>query len=118
MISWLTNALVLAIVTLVLADVHASDAGALLAAAAVFGVLNTLLGSLRLIDEPLVLLFSPTAVLIGLVHTYLPFMVLPLFVALDRMDWSLVEAARDLGAGRAAVFRRVVVPQTLTVRSV
>jgi spermidine/putrescine transport system permease protein len=78
------------------------------------GVLNTLLGSLGLIDEPLALLFSPTAVLIGLVHTYLPFMVLPLYVALDRMDWSLVEAARDLGAGRAAVFRRVVVPQTLT----
>jgi spermidine/putrescine transport system permease protein len=47
------------------------------------------------------------------VHTYLPFMVLPLYVALDRMDWSLVEAARDLGAGRAQVFRRVVVPQTL-----
>jgi spermidine/putrescine transport system permease protein len=40
--------------------------------------------------------------------------VLPLYVALDRMDWSLVEAARDLGANRWAVFRRVVVPQTLT----
>src|SRR5205085_4653842 len=56
----------------------------------------------------------PPAVLIGLVHTYLPFMVLPLYVALDRMDWSLVEAARDLGAGRIQVFRRVVVPQTLS----
>ena len=77
------------------------------------GVLNTLLGSLGLIHEPLSLLFSPSAVLIGLVHTYLPFMVLPLYVALDRMDWSLVEAARDLGAGRAAVFLQVVVPQTL-----
>ena len=77
------------------------------------GVLNTALGSLGLIDEPLSLLFAPSAVLIGLVHTYLPFMVLPLYVALDRMDWSLVEAARDLGAGRAAVFMRVVVPQTL-----
>jgi spermidine/putrescine transport system permease protein len=52
-------------------------------------------------------------VLIGLLHTHLPFMVLPLYVALDRMDWSLVEAARDLGADRWAAFRRVVVPQTL-----
>lgn len=77
------------------------------------GVLNTLLQALGLIDQPLPLLFTTTAVLIGLVHTHLPFMVLPLYVALDRMDWSLVEAARDLGAGRAQVFRRVVVPQTL-----
>jgi ABC-type spermidine/putrescine transport system permease subunit I len=77
------------------------------------GVLNTALTSLGLIDQPLALLFAPSAVLVGLVHTYLPFMVLPLYVALDRMDWSLVEAARDLGAGRAAVFRQVVVPQTL-----
>ena len=44
----------------------------------------------------------------------MPFMVLPLYVALDRMDWTLVEAARDLGAGRAAVFWRVVLPQTVT----
>ena len=78
------------------------------------GVLNTLLLSLGVIDQPLELLFGQPAVLVGLVHTYLPFMVLPLYVALDRMDWSLVEAARDLGAGRAAVFRRVVLPQTLT----
>jgi putative membrane protein len=56
-ISWLTNALVLAIVTAVLADVHASDTGALLAAAAVFGVLNTLLKPLlRLLTLPLAIL--------------------------------------------------------------
>lgn len=77
------------------------------------GVLNTLLGALGLIDAPLTLLFAPPAVMIGLVHTYLPFMVLPIYVALERMDGSLVEAARDLGAGRFAVFRKVVVPQTL-----
>jgi spermidine/putrescine transport system permease protein len=77
------------------------------------GVINTLLGSLGLIDQPLPLLFNQGAVVVGLLHTHLPFMVLPLFVALDRMDWSLVEAARDLGAGRAAAFWRVVVPQTL-----
>jgi spermidine/putrescine transport system permease protein len=77
------------------------------------GVINTLLLSLGVIDQPLSLVFNQGAVLVGLLHTQLPFMVLPLFVALDRMDWSLVEAARDLGAGRAATFWRVVVPQTL-----
>jgi spermidine/putrescine transport system permease protein len=77
------------------------------------GVVNTLLETLGVIDEPLPLLFNQGAVLVGLLHTHLPFMVLPLYVALDRMDWSLVEAARDLGADRWAAFRRVVVPQTL-----
>ena len=77
------------------------------------GVINTVLLSLGLVDQPLPLLFNQGAVLVGLLHTHLPFMVLPLFVALDRMDWSLVEAARDLGAGRVATFWRVVVPQTL-----
>ena len=77
------------------------------------GVINTLLTTLGVIDQPLPLLFNQGAVLVGLLHTQLPFMVLPLFVALDRMDGSLVEAARDLGAGRAATFWRVVVPQTL-----
>jgi spermidine/putrescine transport system permease protein len=77
------------------------------------GVVNTLLLALGVTEQPLELLFGQPAVLLGLVHTYLPFMVLPLYVALDRMDWSLLEAARDLGAGRAQAFRRVVLPQTL-----
>lgn len=77
------------------------------------GVVNTVLLELGVIAQPLELLFGQPAVLLGLVHTYLPFMVLPLYVALDRMDWSLLEAARDLGAGRAQAFRRVVLPQTL-----
>jgi spermidine/putrescine transport system permease protein len=76
------------------------------------GVLNTALLRLGLIDGPLPLLFNDGAVLVGLVHTYLPFMVLPLYAALERMDWTLVEAAQDLGAGAWQVFRRVVVPQT------
>jgi spermidine/putrescine transport system permease protein len=76
------------------------------------GVLNTLLLSVGFIDEPLTLLFNDGAVLVGLVHTYLPFMILPLYAAVDRMDWSLVEAARDLGAGSWQVFREVILPQT------
>mgnify|MGYP001168452590 CR=1 FL=1 len=75
------------------------------------GVINTLLQAAGLIDAPLPLLFTPWAVVIGLVHTYLPFMVLPVYAALERMDWRLVEAARDLGANRWQTFRRVILPQ-------
>jgi spermidine/putrescine transport system permease protein len=76
------------------------------------GVLNTLLLHAGVIAEPLPLLFNDGAVMVGLIHTYLPFMILPLYAAVDRMDWSLVEAARDLGAGRWRTFRHVVLPQT------
>ena len=60
--------------------------------------------------EPIRLLFTNTAVLIGLVYGFLPFMVLPLYAALERMDWSLVEAARDLYADGWTAFRRVTWP--------
>jgi spermidine/putrescine transport system permease protein len=76
------------------------------------GILNTLFQSLGLISEPLPLLFNTGAVLVGLVHTYLPFMLLPIYVAIERMDFRLVEAARDLSAGPWQVFRRVVLPST------
>jgi len=59
------------------------------------------------------LLFTPTAVLIGLVYGYLPFMVLPLYAAIERIDWSLVEAARDLHASAWTAFRRIVWPLSL-----
>jgi spermidine/putrescine transport system permease protein len=64
------------------------------------------------IDAPLEILYTNTAVLIGLVYGYLPFMVLPLYAAAARLDRSLVEAAWDLYAGRWSVFRRVIVPLT------
>jgi spermidine/putrescine transport system permease protein len=76
------------------------------------GLLNSSLERLGIISEPLPLLFNDAAVLVGLVHTYLPFMILPLFAAVDRMDWSLVEAARDLGASGWKTFRHVILPQT------
>jgi spermidine/putrescine transport system permease protein len=59
------------------------------------------------------LLFTNTAVLIGLVYGYLPFMVLPLYAALERMDWKLVEAARDLYASGWTAFRRVTLPLSM-----
>ena len=63
--------------------------------------------------EPIRLLFTNWAVLIGLVYGYLPFMVLPLYAAIERMDWSLVEAARDLYASGWAAFRKVTWPISL-----
>jgi spermidine/putrescine transport system permease protein len=56
------------------------------------------------------MLYQPVAVLVGLVYGYLPFMVLPLYVACERLDPLLIDAARDLYAGNLAVFRRVVWP--------
>lgn len=63
--------------------------------------------------EPVRILFTIWAVLIGLVYGYMPFMILPLYAALERMDWSLVEAARDLYAGGWEAFRRVTLPLSM-----
>jgi spermidine/putrescine transport system permease protein len=63
--------------------------------------------------EPMRLLFTNTAVLIGLVYGYMPFMVLPLYAALERMDWRLVEAARDLYADGWTAFRKVTFPLSM-----
>lgn len=76
------------------------------------GLINRFLMALGVVDTPLELLYTPTAVVIGLVYGYLPFMVLPLYVAVERLDPLLVEAAWDLYASRWAVFRRVILPLT------
>lgn len=59
------------------------------------------------------LLFNQPAVLLGLIYGYLPFMILPLYANLERMDWSLLEAAADLGAGRRHTMTRILLPLTL-----
>lgn len=76
------------------------------------GLLNTVLIQLHLISTPLDLLYSNQAVLLGLVYGYLPFMVLPLYAAIERVDPALIEAARDLYADRWSLFRRVLLPLT------
>jgi spermidine/putrescine transport system permease protein len=63
--------------------------------------------------EQIRLLFTSTAVLIGLVYGYLPFMVLPLYAAIERLDWNLVEAARDLYANGWTAFRKVTLPLSM-----
>jgi spermidine/putrescine transport system permease protein len=74
------------------------------------GLMNTLLLKLGVLDDPVQILYSDAAVLIGLVYGYLPFMVLPLYAVLGRMDFTLVEAAWDLYASGWSVFRRVILP--------
>jgi spermidine/putrescine transport system permease protein len=69
--------------------------------------------SLAMGGEPIRLLFTTTAVLVGLVYGFLPFMVLPLYAALERMDWRLVEAARDLYADGWTSFRKVTLPLSM-----
>jgi spermidine/putrescine transport system permease protein len=76
------------------------------------GVINTVLLQLGLIDQPLPLLYNETAVLIGLVYTMLPFMILPLYASIEKLDRSLLEAASDLGAKPRQVFWRVTLPLT------
>jgi len=74
------------------------------------GVLNTALLALGLIDEPLRLIYTDFAIMIGMTYVYLPLMVLPLYASMEKLDFRLVEAAYDLYATRLNVLRRVIVP--------
>jgi len=77
------------------------------------GLINTALMKLNLIEKPLELLFTKKAVIIGLVYGYLPFMIWPLYVSIEKVDRSFLEAANDLGANRLQTFFRVMLPLTL-----
>jgi spermidine/putrescine transport system permease protein len=77
------------------------------------GILNSLFGTLGIIAQPLEMLNTQGAVLVGLVYGFLPFMVLPIYASVERFDFKFVEAAYDLGANDWASFVRVVLPMTL-----
>lgn len=77
------------------------------------GLLNSFLLWLGIIHIPLQILYTNIAVIIGLVYSLLPFMVLPLYANIERLDQNLVDAARDLGANHYITFKRVIIPQTL-----
>lgn len=74
------------------------------------GVVNGTLMSLGIIHQPLNMLYTDGAVLLGLVYTYAPFVVLPIYATLEKMDMRLLEAAQDLYAGRIRTLRKVVLP--------
>ncbi len=77
------------------------------------GTINGLLLSLGLIDDPLTLLNTQFAVLVGLVYGFLPFMVLPIYASVERFNFRYVDAAHDLGANDFRTFLRVVLPLTM-----
>ncbi|EGR1094394.1 spermidine/putrescine ABC transporter permease PotB [Vibrio cholerae] len=77
------------------------------------GILNQALMSLGLIDAPLRIMFTETAVMIGLVYILLPFMILPLYSAIEKLDGTYIEAARDLGANKFQTLIRVILPLTM-----
>ena len=75
-----------------------------------YGTINSLLLWAGIIDQPIQLMYTDFAVFVGLVYSYLPFMILPLYASLERMDLDLVEAAQDLGASRSRAFWDVTWP--------
>ncbi|MBM2714511.1 ABC transporter permease subunit [Mesorhizobium caraganae] len=77
------------------------------------GLLNQLLLSLHVINQPLIILNTYTAIFIGIVYSYLPFMVLPLYSSLEKMDYSLIEAAKDLGCPPTSAFWKITFPLSL-----
>jgi spermidine/putrescine transport system permease protein len=77
------------------------------------GLVNTWLLRLGIIEQPLTLLYTPFSVMTGLVYGFLPFMVLPIYASLEKLDPALLEAAAVLGAGPAARFRQVTLPLSM-----
>ncbi|HSN96980.1 MAG TPA: ABC transporter permease, partial [Candidatus Nanopelagicales bacterium] len=76
------------------------------------GPLNAMLVYADIVAAPLDILYTPTAVIIGLVYSYLPFMILPIYGSVEKLDNALIEAAFDLGAGPVSAFSHVIVPLT------
>ncbi|HDG1670045.1 TPA: spermidine/putrescine ABC transporter permease PotB, partial [Kluyvera ascorbata] len=77
------------------------------------GYLNEFLLWLGIIDTPMRIMFTPSAVIIGLVYILLPFMVMPLYSSIEKLDKPLLEAAKDLGASKLQTFIRIIIPLTM-----
>ncbi len=74
------------------------------------GIINTTLISLGIIDTPIQIMFTDTAIMMGLVYVYLPLMVLPLYASMEKLDFRIVEAGYDLYATRFQVLWRIIIP--------
>lgn len=74
------------------------------------GIINTFLMSIGLIETPIQIMFTNSAILIGMVYVYLPLMVLPVYASLEKLDFRLVEAGYDLYASRLQVLRKIILP--------
>jgi len=76
------------------------------------GTINSALISLGFVDKPLNMMFTEFAVIVGMVYVFIPFMFLPIYASVERLDWSLVQASQDLGASPLQTFRRIILPLT------
>ena len=74
------------------------------------GLLNTVLIKLGLISSPIQIMYTDTAIMLGMLYVYLPLMVLPLYASMERLDFRLVEAGYDLYATKLQVLRRIIIP--------
>ncbi len=106
---WLRSALLLAVLLPLLVSVVVRTYGWMVVLG-LDGPVNTLLLAAGLVQKPVKFLFNETGIVIGLLHVFFPFMVLPLSSVLQKVDPQLEDAARTLGAGAFTVFRRVTLP--------
>ncbi|MCP4768004.1 MAG: ABC transporter permease [Gammaproteobacteria bacterium] len=74
------------------------------------GIINNLLTGLHVVEEPIQMMYTDFAIMIGMTYVYLPLMILPLYASMEKLDFRLVEAAYDLYASRYRVLRRVIIP--------
>jgi spermidine/putrescine transport system permease protein len=77
------------------------------------GFVNTILLDLDIISRPLEMIYTEGAIILGMVYIYIPFMFLPVYASVEKLDWQLVRASQDLGANAVQTFLRVVLPLTL-----
>jgi spermidine/putrescine transport system permease protein len=77
------------------------------------GIVNGVLMATGLIERPLELIYTDGAIVLGMVYVFIPFMFMPVYASVEKLDWSLVRASQDLGAGPVRTFFRVILPLTL-----
>ncbi|MBN8710125.1 MAG: ABC transporter permease [Verrucomicrobia bacterium] len=76
------------------------------------GLINSFLVAARIVPEPITILYTPFAAVLGLVYNYLPFMILPIYTSVERLDNAMIEAAYDLGARPVRAFSQIIIPLT------
>lgn len=77
------------------------------------GLINELLLKIGVIDRPLEMIYTDGAIIVGMVYIFIPFMFMPVYASVEKLDWSLVRASQDLGAGPIRTFLRIILPLTL-----
>ena len=74
------------------------------------GIVNNLLTGMEVIDEPIQMLYTDFAIMLGMTYVYMPLMILPLYASMEKLDFNLVEAGYDLYATRFRVLRKIIIP--------